>query len=89
MPAQLQFALEYLRSGGWVMVPIGICSVAMWMFIVERVQAFRALGSGDVTVAEAVGAVSGGAALRPWCATSSPSVAAILTSTARSCGTAP
>jgi len=65
MPAQLQYALEYLRSGGWVMVPIGICSVAMWMLIVERLQTFRALGSGDVTVAEAIGAVSGGADLRP------------------------
>lgn len=65
MPAQLQFALEYLRSGGWVMIPIGICSVAMWMFIVERIQAYRVLGSGDVTIPEAVGAVSGGAALRP------------------------
>ena len=65
MPSQLQHALDYMRLGGWVMIPIGVCSVAMWMFIAERLRVYRALGSGDVSIAEAIAVVSDGADLRP------------------------
>ena len=57
-------ALEYLQQGGWVMVPLGLCSLAMWALIVERFLAFRGLRRGDLSLPEAIDAVREGDATK-------------------------
>ena len=47
MAEQVQAALEYLRQGGWVMVPLAIVSVVMWTLIFERLRSYRALAHSD------------------------------------------
>jgi biopolymer transport protein ExbB len=56
----LRQAIEYLGQGGWIMLPLGLCSLAMWMLIAERVAAFRALSRGDLTAPDAWQAVRTG-----------------------------
>lgn len=51
--------LEYIRQGGWIMIPLGAVSVAMWYLIVERVLAFREFAGRDIGVQDAVRAVQG------------------------------
>lgn len=51
--------LDYARAGGWIMIPLGLASCAMWMLIVERTMAFRRLGGRDIGIQEAVHAVRG------------------------------
>ena len=48
MADQIQAALEYLRQGGWVMVPLAIVSVVMWTLIFERLRSYRKLAHSDV-----------------------------------------
>jgi biopolymer transport protein ExbB len=50
---------EYLKSGGWVMVPLGTCSFLLWFLITERVLEFKALWDRDVSILDAVRAVKG------------------------------
>jgi biopolymer transport protein ExbB len=40
--------LEYLRQGGWVMLPLIAVSLVLWTFITERWLALRGLTSGDL-----------------------------------------
>ncbi len=37
---------EYLRQGGWIMLPLVAVSVVLWSMIVERWREFRRLGAG-------------------------------------------
>ena len=45
---------EYLRHGGFVMIPLVAVSVAMWTLILERLRVFAALRRRDVQPATAV-----------------------------------
>lgn len=60
MPEALWQALEYLKQGGWTMVPLIGFSLLMWMFILERWWAFRLLESRDIKITRAVKAVDEG-----------------------------
>ncbi len=53
---------DYLRQGGWIMVPLAICSVAMWALIIDRLRVFTSLGRDDLDVPEAVAALRAGQA---------------------------
>ena len=45
---------EYLSQGGWIMIPLGACSLAMWTLIADRWLVLRGLGREDITLARAV-----------------------------------
>lgn len=47
MVEQVQAALDYLRQGGWVMVPLAAVSIVMWTLIYERLHAYRVLARAD------------------------------------------
>ncbi|HEX5133502.1 MAG TPA: MotA/TolQ/ExbB proton channel family protein [Candidatus Krumholzibacteria bacterium] len=51
--------LDYARAGGWIMIPLGLASCAMWMLIVERLMAFRRFSGGDLRIQDAVRAIRG------------------------------
>ena len=51
---------DYLRQGGWIMIPLVAVSVVMWTLIIDRLRAFRALTAGDLDGRGAVMAVAGG-----------------------------
>ncbi len=51
--------LEFAKTGGWVMVPVGITSLLMWTLIGERLMTFRRLGRRDIGLQDAVHAVQG------------------------------
>jgi len=54
--------IEYLEQGGWIMLPLVVCSLAMWALILERILVFRELGDrGDLQVGDAIDLVSEGA----------------------------
>lgn len=52
--------IEYLQRGGWVMIPLLICSFAMWSLILGRVRAIRKLTARDITLSDGLRAVAGG-----------------------------
>ena len=52
-------ALEYLRQGGWVMIPLIACSILMWTLIAERVHFFYTLTRRDVRIREAIRILEG------------------------------
>jgi biopolymer transport protein ExbB len=62
MPDALWRTFDYLKQGGWTMVPLVAVSIAMWALIADRVRAYRALTAGDLPPAAAVAAVRGGGA---------------------------
>jgi len=49
--------LEYIRQGGWIMVPLVAVSVVMWTLIVDRLRAFAQLSRRDLDPAAVVAAV--------------------------------
>jgi biopolymer transport protein ExbB len=51
--------LEFAKTGGWVMIPVGVTSLLMWTLIGERLLTFRRLGRRDLGVQDAVHAVQG------------------------------
>jgi len=51
---------EYLQQGGWVMIPLGLTSLAMWSLIVDRLLSFHALSRHDVQTTEALAALAAG-----------------------------
>jgi len=53
--------VEHLYRGGWIMLPLGACSMVLWTMVAERWLALRAFGSGDTGLAEAVSVVRGDA----------------------------
>ena len=50
---------EYLAQGGWVMVPMAVASLAMWLMILERWRSFSRLGGRDLDGADALRVVGG------------------------------
>lgn len=52
-------AYDYFVQGGWVMVPLAITSVAMWMLIFERFSALSALERRDIRMDEALAVLDG------------------------------
>ena len=60
MNEMLWQALDYLRQGGWIMIPLGICSIAMWILILERFQSYAELTRRDIGINRAVEAVEAG-----------------------------
>lgn len=51
--------LDYLRHGGFVMLPLVAVSVVMWTLIVDRLRTFAVWRRGDVDLAGAVGLLTG------------------------------
>ena len=51
--------LDFAKTGGWVMIPVGLTSVLMWTLIGERMMTFRRLGRRDLGVQDAIRAVQG------------------------------
>jgi biopolymer transport protein ExbB len=51
--------LDYLRQGGFIMVPLVVVSLAMWTMIVDRLRTFAALKRDDLGRAEAIALVAG------------------------------
>lgn len=60
MPEPLWQALEYLKQGGWIMLPLLGTSLLMWTFILDRWHEYRLLDSRDIRIARAVEAVREG-----------------------------
>ncbi len=46
--------VEYLRQGGFVMIPLVIVSVVMWTLIIDRLRVFHSLRRHDVNAVQAV-----------------------------------
>ncbi len=53
-------AYEYLQQGGWIMIPLGVASLAMWALIADRLLSFRAYAADDVQTREALRVLAGG-----------------------------
>lgn len=51
---------EYIHQGGWVMLPLGLCSLALWALVAERLYAYRLLRLGDIPIQAALSAVASG-----------------------------
>ncbi len=50
---------EYLQQGGWVMIPLGLTSLAMWSLIADRLVGYYLLSRDDVAASDALAALSG------------------------------
>lgn len=50
---------EQTAQGGWVMWPLGACSLALWITAADRWLALRALGGVDMELTDAVRVVRG------------------------------
>lgn len=55
----LQDSYDYLLGGGWVMIPLLLCSLVMWALIAERLQTFRLMTHDDIATELAIRAVRG------------------------------
>jgi len=62
VPDILERTVEYLRQGGWVMLPLAVVSVVMWTLIIDRTRALRDLWRDDLDLAGAVAALDTAAA---------------------------
>ncbi len=51
--------MDYLRHGGFVMLPLVAVSVVMWTLIIDRLRTFAVLRQGDVDLAGAVAMLAG------------------------------
>ena len=53
--------IEYLQQGGWIMLPLIVCSLAMWALILERILTFRGLSErSDLGIKAAIDLVTRG-----------------------------
>jgi len=52
-------AWDYLRQGGWIMIPLGLSSLAMWALIMDRLVSYRAFTRDDVQTGEALRVLEG------------------------------
>jgi len=52
-------ALEYLEQGGWIMLPLAACSVAMWILILERIRTYHGMVSGDISIEKVMRIIDG------------------------------
>jgi len=48
---------DYILQGGWVMIPLSLASIVLWMFMLERLSVLRSLARNDVTIDQAIDAV--------------------------------
>jgi biopolymer transport protein ExbB len=55
----LRSSYDYLQQGGWMMIPLSICSLVMWVMIFERIWFYRALQNKDITAELAFKVVQG------------------------------
>jgi len=54
---------DYLKQGGWIMIPLVVVSVVMWTMILDRVRLFRQYRHGDLNRAQMMDVlISGGEA---------------------------
>ncbi len=60
MPDLFWEAYEYLQQGGWIMIPLGGASLAMWALIADRLLSYRSYTHGDVATGEALRALETG-----------------------------
>jgi biopolymer transport protein ExbB len=51
--------LDFVRTGGWVMIPVASASLLMWTLIGERLMTFRRLTNRDLEIQDALHAVQG------------------------------
>jgi biopolymer transport protein ExbB len=56
----VRHVVDYLAQGGWLMIPLGACSLVMWSLIADRWLVLRGLGREDVSLARAVDLVRDG-----------------------------
>ncbi len=47
-------AIEYLAQGGWIMLPLALCSLIMWTLISERLYTLRCLTRNDIELPDAI-----------------------------------
>jgi biopolymer transport protein ExbB len=57
-------AWEYLEQGGWVMIPLAVVSLTMWIFILDCWARYAAYAREDVDAREAAAAIAADAAPR-------------------------
>lgn len=50
---------DYIAQGGWIMIPLGLVSVVMWVLIAERLLTFRQLERDDVGVQDVLQVMRG------------------------------
>ncbi|MBD3222951.1 MotA/TolQ/ExbB proton channel family protein [bacterium] len=48
---------EYLKQGGWVMIPLGAASLWMWVLVLDRFAQYAAFTTGDIDAMSAVKAL--------------------------------
>jgi biopolymer transport protein ExbB len=51
-------AYEYLQQGGWVMIPLGLVSLAMWALIADRLLSYREFARDDLAPGAALAAIN-------------------------------
>jgi biopolymer transport protein ExbB len=47
-------AIDYLAQGGWIMLPLALCSLIMWTLISERLYTLRCLTQNDIELPDAI-----------------------------------
>lgn len=52
-------ALEYLQQGGWIMWPLGLCSLVMWALIIDRLIDLYKIEHNDISIVDALSVVRG------------------------------
>jgi len=52
-------AIDYLQQGGWIMWPLGLCSVTMWALIIDRLIVLYKIEHNDISIVEALSVVRG------------------------------
>nr|MEE4267125.1 MotA/TolQ/ExbB proton channel family protein [Candidatus Krumholzibacteria bacterium] len=57
--------MEYLEQGGWVMFPLALCSLAMWLLILDRFLVFRRFSNRSLDLATVLHRVRGGGNGKP------------------------
>jgi biopolymer transport protein ExbB len=55
----LRSSYDYLQQGGWMMIPLSVCSLLMWVLIFERIWFFRTLQTSDISADLALKVVLG------------------------------
>jgi biopolymer transport protein ExbB len=55
----LRNSYDYLQQGGWMMIPLSICSLVMWVMIFERIWFYRTLQKKDITADLALRVIQG------------------------------
>ncbi len=58
----IKMTFEYLKQGGWIMIPLALASVTLWTLLLERMSSLRRLSREDLAVDDAISAVREGAA---------------------------